>query len=206
MRFSARIFFSLFLILVLITFRGSAVAHPRGENAKSAPGRAGDLHATSIEGLRLGMNAQQVLETLGRMPDKREDKDGQVIVYWKVGKNDVLMAKFRGDFVYSLNLQYRPVKPLGDFWLEPNGTEKAGDDTRMHREYKITQTDDRERLVWTREEKSPAGYRVNVSFISPSKSKAGAESETHIELKTIAVRKEDLKAFDSAYQSAAPRK
>ena len=205
MKFGARFFPPLFLTLALITVCGSAIARPAGENPKPAP-RTEDLHAPSIEGLRLGMNAHQVLETLGRMPDKREDKDGQVIVYWKVGKNDVLMARFRGDFIYSLNLRYRPVKPLGDFWLEPNGTERAGDDTRMHREYKITQTDDRERLVWTREEKSPSGYRFNLSFISPSKSKAGAESENHIEFKTIAVRKEDLKIFDSVSQSTILRK
>jgi len=78
----------------------------------------------------------------------------------------------------------------------------TGKDTRLRRDYKVTQTNDRERTVWEREEKAP-GYSVQVGFISTDRKKQGSNFEDWIQFKFVQVRAEDVKAFDSAVTAGA---
>lgn len=52
-------------------------------------------------------------------------------------------------------------------------TRGEGRDPRWRAEYKVTQTKDKFRTVWTREEKTEVGYRVECQFLSASRLKLG---------------------------------
>jgi|SRR6266536_89072 len=48
--------------------------------------KASEDHQPSIQGIEVGMNAQHVLEKLGRMPDSRKDDNNEVVLSWKQDK------------------------------------------------------------------------------------------------------------------------
>ncbi len=101
----------------------------------SFPGHAQTLapsseedHRPSIMGLHIGMTAQQVLDRFGRMPDARRDEKGEIIVYWKLDKSEVVQVRFRRDnFVSYISLQYNPFRPTSDLMLRPLGEAQADD-------------------------------------------------------------------------------
>jgi len=206
------------------------------------------------------MTAQQVLDTLGRMPDQRKDEKEEILVYWKLEDESVLQVNFRQEnFVSHIGLQFRPPRPTNDFWLLPpvassqnemrqsvylpesrSGTattpayekvpqltsgEDAGTgistaralegkapsfggeaphtglearDPRWRADYKASQTTDRERTVWVRDEDDERGFRVEVSFLSTERKRAGEGYQGHVEFKYVSVSKRDLKKFDQA--------
>ncbi|MBI1738676.1 MAG: hypothetical protein HYR58_05460 [Acidobacteria bacterium] len=69
-------------------------------------------------------------------------------------------------------------------------------DPRLRTDYKTSETRDKMRTVWVREEKSPAGYRVEVSFLSGDRKQYGDRFEEYVDYKYVSVGKEDLKKFD----------
>ncbi len=222
---------------------GSAPTQP----AQPPSAAADESHQPRIHGLEIGMTVQQVLDVLARMPDKRDDKDGDVIVDWKLEDGSVLQVNFHKEHVSHLRLQYRPPRPTNDFWLVPleesshyqvtdpnrkraveaEGTSTLGDpqnissaetrdtaprissaehggpletpDKRLRREYKVSETYDKERTVWKRGLKAPAGYGIELSFLSTARQEFGARYETKVEYKYVSVAKEDLKKFEQAY-------
>ena len=195
-----------------------------------------EAHEFSIYGIKVGMTTPEVLDRLGgRMPDKREDKAGEIVVYWKT-EEGILQVRFRDEnYVSYVGLQYAPVRPTNDFWLrrlkdlgvgrptpfvttgpgttvadrpiDPNATEAprlsssqgpselTGTDPRLRRDYKLAETVDKERTVWTREMQG-SGFSVDVGFISADKKKMGTQFEEWIQFKYVQVEVPDLKKFD----------
>ena len=99
---------------------GSGGADPREER--------GEDHKASIHGIRLGMNAQQVLERMGgRMPDGRRDLAEGVEVSWRITAGvaaplataDTVEVHFRGEHVWQVMLRYGEWRPTTDLWLLP---------------------------------------------------------------------------------------
>lgn len=114
-------------LLVLPAFGGQKAPESNSIEAEKA------LHADSILGIRVGMATPQVLDLMGgRMPDKREDKNGEIIVYWKQQNGDILQVRFRDDnFVSYVGLQYKTPKPTGDFWLKKYAESSDGKATEF---------------------------------------------------------------------------
>ncbi|MBI3664239.1 MAG: hypothetical protein HY234_14470 [Acidobacteria bacterium] len=69
-------------------------------------------------------------------------------------------------------------------------------DPRLRTDYKATETSDQLRTVWLRQEKSPAGYGVDISFLSGDRKHYGSRFEEYIEYKYVSVAREDVKKFD----------
>ena len=170
----------------------------------------GEDHKPTIHGIAIGMTAQDVLDHLGRMPDARKEEKGNVILTWKLDQGDLLAVTFRGENISELRLLYKIPRPTTDLWLVPlaspaTATALTAADPRLRRDYKATQTEDKLRTVWTRTEKAPAGYDVEVSFLSSSRRQAGDRYEEHIEYKYVIVSKTELKKFDESLRSS-PKK
>lgn len=248
--------------LLLLAFAMPAHAQgpaPAAPAANEPPRRPEHPHSAQIYGVRVGMTAQDVLERLGRMPDRREDKNGEIVCTWKLPNNDVLQVVFRNEnFVARAMLQFRPVRPLNDFGLRAfgeaklkdpralsdaplpvaagagsspgstgsaslpeaygsNPTQRAGDpattrkpigkeqrtvadvpDPREARIFHEVSTLEQDRKAFNREEKSPAGYSVTVSFLTASNNTHGANYDSFVEYKYVMVKQADLKKFDAA--------
>ncbi len=110
-----------------LTLLGIILAAFLGWAQMPAPSPEED-HRPSILGLQVGMTAQQVLDSFGRMPDARKDEKGEIIVYWKLDKREVIQVRFRKDnFVSYISLQYSPFRPGSDLMLRPLGEAQADD-------------------------------------------------------------------------------
>jgi len=171
-------------------------------------------HKASIRGIAPGMTAQQVLELLGRKADAAKDDKDELILSWKLENGNLLHVRFRHDnFVSAVAEQFKIPRPANDFLLQPLGEARAGSqmampgqvlegtDPRLHREYKVTQTVDREQVIWMRQEKAPLGYTINIGFISVPKRKAGQLYDSQVESKFVSVDRNDLKKFDQAMRA-----
>lgn len=76
-------------------------------------------HLPSIQGVRVGMTAQQVVDTLGRMPNGRKDESDRVVVSWNLVNGDVLEVHFRQENVWQVGLRLKQPRPSTDLWLQP---------------------------------------------------------------------------------------
>ena len=86
-------------------------------------------HQAEVAGIRIGMTAQDVLDRMGRMPDQRQDKDGEIIVTWRLPNKDIVQVHFRQDnYVSYAGLQFANPRPASDFWLkrQAESTDKEG--------------------------------------------------------------------------------
>jgi len=159
-------------------------------------------HKPSIRGIEIGMTAQQVLDHLGRMPDGRKDERDEAIVIWKIENDNVLQIRFRKEHVSHIALQYKHPRPTTELWLQPLYTAPGGvltaRDPRLRLDYKATETSDKLRSAWTRQEKVAGGYRVEIQFLSASRKSLGDRFEDFIEFKYVTVPKDDLARFDKA--------
>jgi len=163
-------------------------------------------HKPSIRGIGVGAKTQDVLDHLGRMPDTRKDEKEEVIVRWKLEDGNLLQVNLRGDNVSQVALQYKQPRPSTDLWLQPLSTPASRSDLtvsdpRLRRDYKATETMDKLRTVWTRQEKMPDGYRVEIRFLSGSRSQFGNRFEEYVEFKYVMLFRDDLKKFDQAMQA-----
>jgi hypothetical protein len=70
-------------------------------------------------------------------------------------------------------------------------------DPRWHVEYRVSETEDRERTVWVKEEDA-AGYRIEIRFLSAHKKRLGDRYEEEVDFKYVSVNRNDLKKFDEA--------
>lgn len=159
-------------------------------------------HKPSIRGIEIGMTAQQVLDHLGRMPDGRKDEKDEAIIIWKVENDNVLQVRFRKERVSHIGLQYKRPRPTTELWLQPLYSAPGGvltaRDPRLRIDYRATETGDKLRSVWTRQEKAAAGYRVEIQFLSASRKTLGDRFEDFIEFKYVTVAKDDLSKFEKA--------
>lgn len=186
-------------ILLLLPALAWTQAEPTKSNEQA------EDHQASIHGIRIGMTTEQVLERMGgRMPDVRKDEKDEIIVYWKLEGGSVLQVNFRQEnYVSHIALQYKPPRPTNDFWLAPlksagSASALSARDPRLRVDYQASETTDKERTAWVREEKSPAGYRIEVSFLSAARKRLGERFETEVDFKYVSVNRNDLKKFDQA--------
>jgi hypothetical protein len=70
-------------------------------------------------------------------------------------------------------------------------------DPRWHVDYKVSETEDRERTVWVRE-LDGEGFRIEIRFLSAHKKRLGERYEEEVEFKYVSVNRNDLKKFDQA--------
>jgi hypothetical protein len=78
-------------------------------------------------------------------------------------------------------------------------------DPRWRREYKVTETNDQTRIVWTRDEKSAGGYSVQIIFWSTSKKEKGERYGEYVAFKDVLVAPNDLPAFGKALEAKTGR-
>lgn len=160
-------------------------------------------HKTSIHGVEIGMDAGQVLDHLGRMPDGRKDEKDEAQLFWKLENGDVLQVSFRKEHVSHLGLHYKNLRPTTDLRLVPlpslGGSELTARDPRYRADYRPTETQDKMRTVWTRREKSEASYNIEIEFLSSSRAQSGDRFGEFIEFKYVTVPRDDWKKFDQAF-------
>ena len=161
-------------------------------------------HKAAIEGIEIGMNAQQVFDQLKRMPDARRDEKGDVLVSWKLKDAGVLQLRFRKEHVSHIALQYHQPRPTEGLWLQTLHSgpshDLTGRDPRLRIDYKAAETEDKLRTVWTRQERTAAGYNVEIQFLSTSRKARGDRFEDYVEFKYVTVAKEDIKKFEKAVE------
>jgi hypothetical protein len=179
---------------------------------------ADEDHKPTIHGIATGMTAQDVLDHLGgRMPDARKEEKGSTILTWKVEDGNILLVTFRGENISELKLMYKKPRPTTDLKLVPirsnefdnpstvSGNSPFEANPEWRRDYKVTETEDKYRNVWTRREKTKEGYEVEITFLSSSRKQLGDRFWEYIEYKYVAVPKDELKKFDDAVRSV-PKK
>lgn len=181
-----------------------ALAWTQTEPASKAE-EASEDHQASIHGIRIGMTTPEVLERMGgRMPDARKDEKGEIIAYWKLEGGSVLQVNFRQEnYVAHVALQFKPPRPTNDLWLAPlksagSTSALSARDPRLRVDYQASETTDKERTAWVREEKSAQGYRIEVQFLSSPRQRLGERFESEVEFKYVSVNRNDLKKFDQA--------
>ena len=104
--------------------------------------------------------------------------------------------------------QDRPAAERGHPTTTGPGTEAptiTARDPRWRQDYKPTETYDKLRIAWTRQEKVNAGYHVEIRFLSSSRKQFGDRFGEFIEFKYVTVLKEDLKKFDQGFPAAKTR-
>lgn len=167
---------------------------------------AGSPHDAEIYGVRVGMDVPTALEAVfvnakrgpgQEKPDalRQEGKDKRVLYKLKEGNLQIVFAD--GRWVREIQMEY--AKPLlqDDLkLLDTGGTlDNAGGETRRDDRYSIGYTgDDKKERYWWRDEKTGAGYRVRVGFISARVTKGGLASR-EIVRKVVGVTPEDKEKF-----------
>ena len=189
----------IFATVVLLLAVSAGLAQSVEQDRKSAQD-----HKAAAEGIEIGMNAQQVFDRLGRMPDARKDEKDEVVVSWKLKDASVLQLRFRKEHVSHIALQYHQPRPTEELWLQSLHSgpshDMTGRDPRLRIDYKATETGDKLRTVWTRQEKSAGGYNVEIQFLSTSRKARGDRFEDYVEFKYVTVVKEDIKKFEKAIE------
>ena len=191
-----------------------------------APSR--DLHTASICQLTLGMTPAQVLDTMRRPPDAGQEQAGDIVSGWKLPGGNLLTVRFRKkQYVSALSLDFHPMLRATDLGLPTafedqyasggmEGTNLAGrtyptgsgsqlkDNPKLRVSYHRDETQNSERVIWSREENNPAGYPQEIGFLSASRLKAGERVyQNDLATKYVTVRKPDLEKFDRAMEHMA---
>jgi hypothetical protein len=164
-----------------------------------------DLHSSSICGLDLGMTPTQVLDAMKQPPDIGQAQQGDIVSGWKLQGGDFLSVQFRKkQYVSTLTLDFHPMRRATDVGL-PSAVEdqSAGSSfPYLRRDYHRDETQNSERVIWSREEKNSAGYKEEIGFLSASRLKDGEHVyQNSIATKYITVRKPELAKFDRAMES-----
>lgn len=185
--------------------------------------------------LTLGMTPTQVLDTMSRPPDVGQEQSGDIVSGWKLAGGDLLMVRFRKkQYVSALSVDFHPLLRASDLGLPTayedqyasggvQGTNLAGrayptnsgsqlkDNSKLKLNYHRDETQNSERVIWSREEDTNAGYKIEVGFLSASRLRAGERVyQNDVATKYVTIRKPDLDKFDRAMQrqinSAKPSK
>lgn len=166
-------------------------------------------HDSDIFGVRIGMDVPTALQAVfvnakrqpgQERPDakKNDGKDVRVLYKLKEGTLQILFAD--GKRVKEVQMEY--AKPLlqDDLKLLDNTSTfgNSGGETRRDDRYSVGFTsDDKKERFWWRDEKTDAGYRIRVGFISGKLTKGGLASK-EIVRKIITVVPEDRDRFAKA--------
>jgi hypothetical protein len=195
------------LSAALLLALGAGPALGQGADVKSIGGKE---HEDNILGVKLGMDVQTALEAVfvnahrkpgqekpDAMRQEGKDKKDIRVLYndLSVGKLQIVFAE--GKWVKEIVLLYAVQPRVSDLRLP--STSFIGEAFRGERfddRYTIgyTGSDKRERFWW-RDDKTPAGYRARVGFISAKSSAAGGIEQSTIARKIISVTPGDEDKF-----------
>ncbi len=170
---------------------------------------AGSPHDPAIYGVRIGMDVPTALQAVfvsakrqsgQEKPDglRNEGKEKRVLYKLKEGNLQIVFGD--GQWVREIQMEY--AKPLlqDDLkLLDTSGTfGNAGGETRHDDRYSVGFTgDDKKERYWWRDEKTDAGYRIRIGFVSAKLIKGGLSSK-EIVRKIITVLPEDKDKFNKA--------
>jgi hypothetical protein len=173
---------------------------------------AGSPHDADLFGVRIGMDVPTALEAVfvnakrqpgQEKPDakKSEGKDVRVLYKLKEGNLQIVFAEGKRvreiQFEYASPLRYEDLRLLDNSSTFGN---MGGD--RYDDRYAVGFTDDKQKeRQWWRDEKTPEGYRIRISFISGKLTVAGALATKEVRHKIITVVPEDKDKFAKALQS-----
>jgi hypothetical protein len=208
-----------FFCLVVTFLCGEASAQTQCDTKR-------DLHAPSICGLDLGMTPAQVLDAMKRPPDIGEEQQGDIVSGWKLPGGDFVSVRFRKKrYVSVLTLDFHPARRATDLGLPTafedqyasggvSGTELAGriypsttgsqlkDNPKLKPTYHRDETQNSERVIWSREENAPEGYKREIGFYSASRLRAGERIyQNDVATKYVTISKPELAKFDRATES-----
>lgn len=196
--------------LLIIALLGAAAANAQDSQARDAKGR--DEHAASIYGVEIGMDVPSTLQAVfvnarrkagQERPDakKNEGKGNKdVRVLYKLSEGNLQIVFAEGKWVKEIFFEY--AKPLLTEDLKLLDTTSTfgntGGETRRDDRYAVGFTgDDKKERFWWRDEKTAAGYRVRIGFISAKLTKGGLASK-EVARKIITVVPEDGEKFAKA--------
>jgi hypothetical protein len=192
--------------------------------ALNAPARAQSAapgeHDAEVLGVRIGMDVPTALEAVfvnakrkpgEERPDAKRTEGSDVrVVYKKLAQGELQIVFAEGKWVKEIVLTYAAPPTYEDLRLAPTGS-IAGAGTSDDAEgrlvmgksyddrYQIGYTSDRKlERFWWRDEKTAAGYRVRVGFVSAKLTK-GEMAGKEIVRKIVSVAPEDKDKFAKSF-------
>ena len=177
-------------------------------------------HDAEVLGVRVGMDVPTALEAVfvnakrkpgEERPDAKRNEGSDVrVVYKKLPQGELQIVFAEGKWVKEIVLTYAAPPTYDDLRLAPTGS-IAGAGTSDAAEgrlvmgksyddrYQIGYTSDRKlERFWWRDEKTPAGYRVRVGFVSAKLTK-GEMAGKEIVRKIVSVVPEDKDKFEKSF-------
>lgn len=183
----------------------------------TAPGE----HDAEILGVRIGMDVPSALEAVfvnakrkpgEERPDAKRAEGADVrVVYKKLAQGELQIVFAEGKWVKEIILTYAAPPTFEDLRLAPTGSIIGAGPTSDGAEgrlvmgksyddrYQIGYTSDRKlERFWWRDEKTAAGYRVRVGFVSAKLTK-GEMAGKEIARKIVSVTPEDKDKFEKSF-------
>ena len=172
---------------------------------------AGSPHDPEIYGVRIGMDVPTALEAVfvnaKRQPGQEkpdalhnEGNDKRVLYKLKEGNLQIVFAD--GKWVREIQMAFALPLLQDDLKLldTSNTFGNAGGETRRDDRYSVGFTgDDKKERYWWRDEKTDAGYRIRIGFVSAKLTKGGLSGK-EIVRKIISVVPEDKERFAKAVE------
>ena len=191
---------SFLLTLVCVALAAAEVAYGQG---------AGSPHDPEIYGLRIGMDVPTALQAVfvnakrrpgQEKPDALHNEGNDKRVLYKLKEGNLQIVFADGKWVREVQMEYNTPLLQDDLKLldTSNTYSNAGGETRRDDRYSVGFTgDDKKERFWWRDEKTDAGYRIRIGFISAKLTKGGLASK-EIVRKVISVVPEDNNKFSKA--------
>lgn len=188
--------------------------------AASAQSAAPNEHDAEVLGVRIGMDVPTALEAVfvnakrkpgEERPDAKRTEGSDVrVVYKKLAQGELQIVFAEGKWVKEIILTYAAPPTFEDLSLAPTGSiigAGTSDDAegrlvmgkKYDDRYQIGYTSDRKlERFWWRDEKTAAGYRVRVGFVSAKLTK-GEMAGKEIVRKIVSVTPEDKGKFEKSF-------
>jgi hypothetical protein len=179
----------------------------------------GHQHDADILGVKIGMDVPTALQTIfvnsrrkpgQEKPDakKAEGNDNQDIrvLYKGLKDGEVQILFAAGRYVKEIVLIYAAPPHSNELRLVPSSSIKeAMGGERYDDRYSVGFTSNKkEEQLWWRDEKTPAGYRIRVGFVSKKLKEEPSVQYRAIVMKTISVTPGDEAEFLKATSSQTP--
>jgi hypothetical protein len=179
----------------------------------------GNQHDADIFGVKIGMDVATALQTIfinskrkpgQEKPDakKTEGKDHSDIrvLYKGLKEGEVQIVFAAGKYVKEIVLTYASPPHSNELRLPPSSSiETAMSGERYDDRYSVGFTSEKkEEQIWWRDENTPAGYRIRVSFVSRKLKEEPTVQYRTIVLKTVSITPGDETKFLKATASQTP--
>jgi hypothetical protein len=217
----------------LLPFAAKGAGQGDGKSSGKSEGRAKeDAAATSLEGVEVGMSLQQVVETIGRIPDSKRvgdaakppkgvyvrpqlEPDG--ILFWRLKDESILEVGIRKEHALYVGIQYSKNRRASDFGLVNFGTidERREEERKWgaelqpplgaFRHRQLSNKDSKlNRVAWDRREKHEAGFSLEIVFLSPTFGESRSYGR-QVATRRISVMNEEQKKFDEWVEAKASK-